>query len=265
MSEPAAFFEQDGDRFRPAVLTRGPWRPEHQHGGPPSALIARAMERAVGTTDAFQLARFTIDFIRPVPIEPLTVRVEQVREGRRVRGYAAVLWAGEQAVARATALVVRAEPVAPSAAPAPEPLLPGPAEAEPFQFPFFRSPVGYHTAVESRLARGVVGSGRAAVWMRQRVPLVMGETPSAGQRILLMADSGSGVGATLDPVRVVPLINADLTVALHRLPDGEWMGLDAVTTIENHGIGLTRTRLYDVRGPIGQGLQALVTGQMGPR
>ena len=144
------------------------------------------------------------------------------------------------------------------------PLLPLPEQAEPFQFPFFRSPVGYHTAVESRLARGVLGSGRAAVWMRQRVPLISEETPSPAQRILMMADSGSGVGATLDPVRFVPYINADLNVSLHRLPDGEWMGLDAVTTLEPHGIGLTRTGLYDVRGPIGQGLQALVAGQMGP-
>jgi hypothetical protein len=265
MSQPAAFFEQDGDRFGPTVLTRGPWRPEHQHGGPPAALMARAIERAAGERDLFQLARFTIDFLRPVPIEPLTVRVEQARDGRRVRGYAAVLWAGEQAVARATALVVRAEPVAPSPAPVRELLLPLPAEAEPFQFPFFRSPIGYHTAVESRLARGVVGSGRAAVWMRQRVPLVIGEIPSPAQRILVMADSGSGVGAMLDPAGLVPFINADLSVSLHRLPEGEWMGLDAVTTIEAHGIGLTRTGLYDVRGPIGQGLQALVAGQTGPR
>lgn len=264
MSEPAAFFEHDGDRFGPTVLTRGPWRPEHQHGGPPSALMARAIERAAGDGDSLQLARFTIDFVRPVPIEPLIVRVEQVRDGRRARGYAAVLWSGDQAVARATALVLRAEPLAPAPEePIREPLLPLPEQAEPFQFPFFRSPVGYHTAVESRLARGVIGSGRAAVWMRQRVPLISGETPSPAQRILMMADSGSGVGATLDPVRFVPFINADLNVSLHRLPDGEWMGLDAVTTIEPHGIGLTRTGLYDVRGLIGQGLQALVAGQMG--
>ena len=83
MSEPLAFFERDGDYFRPTVLTRGPWRPEHQHGGPPAALMARAIEGAAGEADSLQLARFTIDFVRPVPIEPLTVRVEQVRDGRR--------------------------------------------------------------------------------------------------------------------------------------------------------------------------------------
>src|SRR5262252_3226299 len=114
----------------------------------------------------------------------------------------------------------------------------------------------------SRVARGRVGSGRAALWMRQRVPLVAGEVPSPSQRILLMADSGSGVGAVLDPVSFTPFINADLSVSLHRLPEGEWMGLEAVTTIEPHGVGLTRTRLYDLHGPIGEGLQSLVAGRM---
>ncbi len=265
MSDPLAFFELDGDQFRPTVLTRGPWRPEHQHGGPPAALMARAIEGAMEETDVFQLARFTIDFLHPVPIAALlTVRVKQVRDGRRARGYTAVLWAGEDAVARATVLALRTERPAPRPECLRERLLPLPDEAEPFRFPFFREAIGYHTAVESRLARGTIGSGRAAAWMRQRVPLVLGETPSPAQRLLVVADSGSGVGATLDPVRVVPFINADLSVSLHRLPDGEWIGLDAVTTLEPHGVGLTRTGLSDVHGAIGHGLQALVADRMGP-
>ena len=97
--------------------------------------------------------------------------------------------------------------------------------------------------------------------MRLRVPLVLGETPSPAQRVLAVADSGSGIGAAFDPALFVPFINADLTVALHRFPDGEWIGLDAATALEPHGIGLTRTGLYDVRGPIGEGLQGLVIGQ----
>lgn len=261
MSEAGALFLLDGLRLVPTVLTRGPWSSTHQHGGPPSAVMARAIEHAAGEPGSLQLTRFTVDFIRPVPMEPLTVSVERVRDGRRARGYVAVLSAGEQAVARATALVVRAEPVAPPPVPSQEPLLPLPGEAAPFQFPFFRDPVGYHTAVETRMARGTFGSGRAAAWMRLRVPLVLGEAPSPAQRVLVVADSGSGVGAALEPARFVPFINADLTVALHRLPEGEWVGLDALTTLEPHGIGLTRTGLYDTRGPIGEGLQGLVVGQ----
>jgi hypothetical protein len=45
---------------------------------------------------------------------------------------------------------------------------------------------------------------------------------------------------------------------VHRLPEGEWVCLEAVTAPEPTGIGLTTTRLFDRRGPIGWGLQALV-------
>lgn len=264
MSEPAAFFLPQGDRFEATVLTRGPWRLEHQHGGPPAALMVRAIEEAAGEAEQFQLARFTIDFVRPVPIGPVVVRAARTRESRRVRGFDAELSAGGEVAARATALLVRTEPPAWKREPDPGLLEPLPDESETFQFPFFRAPIGYHTAVELRLARGVFGSGRAAAWMRQRVPLVPGESPSPAQRLLLMADSGSGVGATIDPVRFAPFINADLNVSLHRLPEGEWIGLDAVTILEPHGVGLTRTDLHDARGLIGQGLQALVAGRMGP-
>jgi Thioesterase-like superfamily len=261
MSEEASFFIEEGERLVPTVLTRGPWSSLHQHGGPPAAIMARAIERATGEPDSFQVTRFTIDFVRPVPMEPLTVGVERVRDGRRVRGYAAVLSAGGQVVARATALVVRTEQVAPPPTPAREPLLPPPDASTPFQIPFFRDPIGYHTGMETRMARGKFGSGQAAAWMRQRVPLVLGEIPSLVQRTLTVADSGSGIGAAFDPARFIPFINADLTVALYRLPDGEWIGLDAVTALEPHGVGLTRTSLHDVRGPIGEGLQGLVIGQ----
>jgi hypothetical protein len=265
MSEETAFFVLEGERLIPTVLTRGPWSPIHQHGGPPSAVMARAIEQAAGEPGSLHMTRFTIDFIRPVPMEPLTVGVERVRDGRRVRGYAAVLSAGGQVVARAHALVVRTEQVAPPPTPAREPLLPPPDASAPFQIPFFRDPIGYHTGMETRMARGKFGSGQAAAWMRQRVALVLGEAPSPAQRVLVVADSGSGIGAAFDPARFIPFINADLTVALHRLPEGEWIGLDAVTALEPHGIGLTRTSLYDVRGPIGEGLQGLVMGQPGAR
>ena len=39
-----AFYSLDGDRIVPSELTRGPWDRDSQHAGPPSALLARAIE-----------------------------------------------------------------------------------------------------------------------------------------------------------------------------------------------------------------------------
>ena len=44
-------------------------------------------------------------------------------------------------------------------------------------------------------------------------------------------------------------INPDLTVYLHRYPEGEWVCLEAATTASNRGLGLAHSVLHDVRRP----------------
>jgi hypothetical protein len=96
-----------------------------------------------------------------------------------------------------------------------------------------------------------------AAWMRQRVPLVPDAPPSPLERVLVAADSGSGVSAAIDH-RVQSAINADLTVAVSRPLHGEWVGLDSVSIYEPSGIGLADTRICDGLGTVGRVLQGLV-------
>jgi len=121
----------------------------------------------------------------------------------------------------------------------------------------FSADVGYGTAVETRCVRGGYGHNPTTVWIRTRVALVDGEVPSPLQRVMIAADSGNGVAVVLDPTRYT-FVNADLTVYLHRPPEGEWVCLDAVTAPEPNGVGLATSRLFDRRGQIGWGNQALV-------
>jgi acyl-Coa thioesterase superfamily protein len=135
---------------------------------------------------------------------------------------------------------------------------PGTQEARPGSFPPTGHDVGYHTAMEYRFVQGDFGIlGPALVWMRMRQPLIAGEEPSPLQRVLVAADSGNGVSATLDWGRYL-FINVDLTVHLHRPLAGEWVCLDSVTIPEPGGIGLADTALYDGRGPIGRAAQTLL-------
>jgi hypothetical protein len=53
----------------------------------------------------------------------------------------------------------------------------------------------------------------------------------------------------------------DLTVHLHRLPEGEWVCLDATTVPWPSGMGLAESALHDLRGPIGRSLQSLVVDE----
>ncbi|MGA1552173.1 MAG: acyl-CoA thioesterase domain-containing protein, partial [Ilumatobacteraceae bacterium] len=59
-----ALFEESGDRLAPTELAAGPWDPANCHGGPPSALLARAVERHDDEGVEWQVARLTIELLR---------------------------------------------------------------------------------------------------------------------------------------------------------------------------------------------------------
>ena len=259
----SAFYVPDGDGFHSTELTRGPWDPGSQHAGPPCALLGRTLDGAGGLERA-QLARVTYEILRPVPIARLEATAAVVRPGRNVELVEGALTHEGEDVIRARAWRIRtAEVAADGHAPEPQPIpAPGTAESKPF-FPTGWD-VGYHSAMEVRFVEGgFTEPGPARAWMRMRVALVEGEEPAPRDRVLVAADSGNGVSAPLDYHRFV-FINTDLTVNLRRLPEGEWVCLDAVTYADRHGIGMSDTTLHDERGMIGRATQALLIADRGP-
>jgi hypothetical protein len=268
-----AFFVADGDHYVPTELTRGPWDPHSQHAGPPAALIGREISRLDGGVER-DVGRITYEILRPVPIAPLKVKAEVIRPGRAVELVEARLADEDGDVIRARAWRLRRSdiniPAGLSSDDGPGTLgtspstlrpgfsPPGPDAAAPGRFPDTGQDVGYHTAMEYRFVRGGFAEpGPAIAWMRMRVPLVAGEDPTPLERVLVAADSGNGVSATLDWSRFL-FINVDLTVHLHRPVEGEWVCLDAITIPERSGIGIADTALYDERGPIGRADQTLL-------
>jgi hypothetical protein len=250
-----AVYVPEGDAFVPTELARGPWDPDAQHGGAPAALLARAIEAEAGELG---VARLTYEFLRPVPLEPLSVSTRLVRPGRRVRLIEATLEAGGEAVCRALGLVL-ASGSSPEVEPAAD-RLPPPEGVDPSPSPPGVKPMFGGDAIELRFVRGSIAEpGPAAAWLRFAVPLVEGEEPSPVQRAAAAADFGNGVSAALDWHRYA-FINPDLTVYLGRPPRGEWVGLDSRTVVGPHGIGTAESVLHDAGGPIGNATQALLVG-----
>ena len=99
--------------------------------------------------------------------------------------------------------------------------------------------------------------------MRMRVPLVEGEQPGPLTRVLVAADSGNGISNVLDFHEYL-FVNADLTVHLARYPAGEWVCLQAVTSVDQAGVGLADTALYDERSQIGRAAQSLFVSRRRP-
>ena len=258
---PEAFYVRDGDRFLATELTRGPWDPGAQHAGPPAALLGRAVERLEDAGE-FQVGRITFEILGSVPIGPLEVSARVARPGRRVQLIEAELGDGERTLMRARAWRLRTQPVElPAAALAAEDALPGPQDGSEADFFPTGQALGYHTAMECRfLEGGFLEAGPAKLWMRMRQPLVVGEEPTPLQRTLVAADVGNGVSAVLDYRRYL-FINVDLTVHMERMPEGEWICVDAVTFPQPHGVGTAESVLRDRRGRCGRAMQTLLISE----
>ena len=256
----SAYAVIDERRYRSSALTRGPWHPDHQHAGPPIALVCRAIERVAHEHGLTHVSRLTANLLRPVPIDELAVEVSADYVGRNAGHYSARLIVGDKDVARFTALAQREGdvPLPDDLAGHPLPSAPhGPQESPEARFPFRARRVGYPDLVETRVARGQFFAGPSAVWFRLRHSLVEGEAPSAYQRVAVAADSGNGISAILDFSKYV-FMNSDLTINLLRRPRGEWICVDARTLLGPSGCGLAESMLFDEHGLVGRATQSLL-------
>jgi Thioesterase-like superfamily len=260
---PDVFYLPVGDgRFASTEHTAGPWDPRLQHGGPPAALLARAIEREPAPWPA-AVARISVDILGPVPVAEVEVRSRVLRTGRSVELVEAELVTGDRPAVRAQAWRIRTTrlslPTLPPEHDDPErdPVPPFPPEATALPEGWQG---GYLHAMEWRITRGDWASpGPATVWGRMRHPLVPGEEPTGLQRSMALADSGNGVSNVL-PLGEWLFINPDLTVHFAAEPVGEWICLDAGTRVDPKGFGLARSRLFDRTRLVGVGAQALFVG-----
>ena len=261
MQLPAALYEPTDDGFSATALTIGPLDPGFQHAGPPAALLLRSAELASGIPDG-QTVRMGFDIFGPVPVGPVRVRASVVRPGRRIELIEAVLDAGdERPLMRLSAWRMRsADDGLTPGGPAADPPHPAPLSVEDSRdevAAFFTQEVAYHRALDWRFAAGSFNApGPAAAWTRSECELVAGEPMSPLQHLLVMTDAASGISAALD-WDTTSFANVDLSLALHRAPRGEWLGMDARTVLGDTGAGQCYAVLFDESGAIGRSTHAL--------
>lgn len=259
-----AFYLPDGEGYQSTSLTRGPWDNRFQHGGPPAALLAGAMAQWGEDYEAYALARVSIELLRPVPLARLLVTVRALRLGRSVQRLSATLSADGTELLRATGLRIRRNALdLPARSPSELSAWPDPESLPVFTFPFFRHEVGYHQAIDLRIAHGQWGQTPIGVWTRPVVPLVAGRMTHPVERVMIIADAQSGMGVPLDPTHY-SFINPDLTVYFEREPRNDWLGFDIRSVANGHGGGLSQSAIRDRTGLFGRSAQSLVVRPIAP-
>ena len=261
--EPEAYYLPRGHgRYEPTRATESPWDRTAQHGGPPAALLAREIDRAVEAP--LRIGRISIDILGPIPLREAVVEVSVIKPGRRVRlTEARMVVDGRVAVtARAWHIAAGDRPPAAGEKQTTPPPVPPSRALQPF-YPGLDD-WGYGRSIDWRFTRGGFDSlGAADVWARVRLPLVDGIALTGQDRVLILADSANGLSLSL-PLKQWFSIPPTMTATLLRPPAGEWVHLACRTYLTDDGVGLARADLSDPDGLIGEVAQPLLVQKRMP-
>ncbi|MEV6345471.1 thioesterase family protein [Actinoplanes sp. NPDC051851] len=266
--EPEAFYLPVGDgEFESTPATASPWDEEMQHGGPPTGLLARAVE-LTRPDPGMPIARLTADFHGAIPQGRVRTEARIVRPGRRIEMVEAALSVNGKVAVTATAWRIKSdrEATAGQASTATPPPLPD--AQPPVVIPGVSPSWGYGRALEWRFVEGSYAEpGPVSLWARVRLPLVagektVGEGPSTVQHLAVLADSTNGVSAEL-PFTEWFFIPPTVTLTIARPPEGEWLHLAGRTTITPHGTGVAQGEISDERGLVALVGQPLLVAPRG--
>ena len=237
-----AFFHAEGDRFLPQPIARGPWDPNSLNGRVIAGLLGAVVEHRHGEP-GWLPARMTVDMYRLPNFDPIAIETRVVREGRRIRVIEATMWSGGKDSARATCQFLRQGDNAAGEVwqragwdvPTPDAIAPADS---PFRMWEFRPISGAFGGTDQR--RG---------WMRELRPMVGGWALTPFARVAAACDFASPFAHSGS--EGLGYINTDVTLALHRLPAGEWIGFEADGHDADAGVAVGQCRLYDEQGAIG--------------
>lgn len=259
----------DPSVYESTELAGAGWYQEGQHGGALAALIAGHVER-VPTLAPMQIARMTVEIFRVVPLVPLRIDTDILREGKRIQTVEARL-TGPDGTLLSMAIVQRLRTThlrLPQDAQGPPLELTPPDRLELFDPRTWgvgeAGRVLFHRhAIEVReIHGGFAHKGPGAVWIRVTKPIVAGTEVTPAQRAIATADFCNGVSRRLDVSEFV-FMNSDLTVHLARYPASEWVALDAESVYSPLGRGVATGSLWDLDGPVGRSTQTLYLDRAG--
>ena len=246
MSE-EAFFKRDADgAYLPQPMSRGPWNPNSLHGRVVIGLCGYELERVHGGAE-WMPARLTVDMYRLPDFNPITAKTTVVRGGRRIKLVDVELIQSGKSVARGTAqFLIRGENAPGKTISPPKWEAPHPDELPPPPPNQFGGRMWKMRNVADWFGSNAMKRG---AWMAEIREVVEGSPLTPFQRVAMAADFVSPLANRSD--NSLGYINTDVTVYLHRLPVGEWIGFEKINHHATEGVAIGECFLHDVEGPIG--------------
>lgn len=248
------YFHREESRFVPNPIARGGWGPSlsgHVVGG----LMGWAVECAVDDPQ-LQPARLTIDLPAPVALEPMEVRTEVHHDRRRLRLVEAVLLQRGVPVARGSALFLRRGPQPDGHVWSQSLQMPPLPIEDGVQPSLFMRTYGWGTELQNPDPDWANTSGPKYTWLYESRSLIDGEPLSAFVRAAMAADITASLANW--GTNGLQFINADYTLTLSRLPEGNHIGMASLTHYSHDGVATGSAVLVDRKGPIGSAVSVAI-------
>ena len=257
---PDAFYRHlGGGSFESTLHAQGAWNPHEQHMAPVSGLLTQCLLEHE-PRPGLQLGRLSFDILGLIPAGRFDVSVEVIRPGRTIELLEARMEAGGRTAVVARAWRLSTQDTADVAA-VEDTEMPGPEDAGHHEG-MTVWPGGFIRSLEVRVVPGH-RPGRGQVWLRNPYGMVHGQVTPDVVRLVGMMDAANGIATRVPPGGDSWMFpNVDLQVHLHRLPRGEWLGLDTRVTFGANGVGLTSSVAHDLTGPFGRTEQILTVRKL---
>lgn len=243
--------------YRSTILAQGAWNEHEQHMAPATGIICAELDRFMPRQD-MRIGRISLDILGLIPAGEFSVTTKVIRPGKTIELIESEMKAQGKSciVARTWRMItqnthdIKGLEDAHGSAPEHAPVWEG----------IRQWPGGYIQSIEARSHQRRAGKG--IVWLRTQHDMVENEPTSDFVRLMGMVDTANGIVPRQETPFSWGFPNLDLQIHMHRLPQGQWLGLETMQQYGDDGIGLTSSVLHDLSGPFGRSEQILTLRPM---
>lgn len=250
-------------QYKSTPHAQGAWNENEQHMGPATGILCAELEQ-FNPRDEMRIGRISLDIFGMIHFGDFEVVTKVIRGGRTIELVEASLIANDKicVVARAwrmlTSDTTEVHGLEDERISHPEDLPNWDGMAH-WGGGFIRS-ITTHASPDRRAGSGVV-------WVHTPVDMVAGQPTTDFVKLMGLVDTANGVVPRIQQDTSTGHIewlfpNIDLQIHMHRIPQGQWLGLETIQQIGTDGIGLTSSVLHDVHGVFGRSEQILTVRKL---
>ena len=239
--------------YRSNIHAQGAWNPHEQHMAPATGLLCAELEQFQPRSD-MRIGRVSLDIFGLIVFGEFTITTRMIRAGKTIELMESEMQANGKTCIVARAWKMMTQDTTDISG------LEDSAIEHPENFPIWEGmkdwPGGFIRSTETR-CNTERRAGKGVVWITNDLDMVENQLTSDFVHLMGMVDTANGIVSRQQPLKGWAFPNLDLQIHLHRLPQGKWLGIEAVQQFGNDGVGITSAVLHDVQGPFGRSEQIL--------